>query len=275
MATPLERYKAKVDALLTQQDKLTDEQIRRAFRLLADSRRSVLDELAKIAGDNDTSFKAWQLRDLRDAIDRQSAHLVGAYRPVMGGAVERAWEDGLQLQPAALKAAGVEFVVRREISRDQLVVAQEVAADMVTQVTEEFRTQARQIVARGVLGALQPHVVMRLIQGLLETQPNRKTGRLGSIASQAERTMRTELMGVFSISNEMRHRQIAEEVPDLSKYWRTAGDGRVRHDHQVAGRIYAPGSDPGPIPQGDDFVVGGERAAFPHDPRLTAKQRVN
>ena len=82
------------------------------------------------------------------------------------------------------------------------------------------------------------------------------------------------MLGAFSIGNELRHQQLDADVPGMRKYWLTAGDGRVRPDHVAAGARYAPGGSVGPIPMADDYLIGVEHAAYPHDPRLSASQRI-
>ncbi len=272
MAT-LEQYQAKVATLLAQRDKLTDAEVRSTLRLLADVRRSTLEELLKLANKAD-SFQYYQLQALRDAIDAQAADLVRRYRPIMGGALDRAWTWGEDFQPEMLKRIGVDLSLR-QISRTQLQVAQTIAGDLVTQVGDDFRTQARQIITRGVMGAQSPTQVMKGIAKLLKTEPDRHTGKLGSIAYQAERIQRTEMAGVAELANRIQQDQVADFVPDVRKYWLATHDSRTRPAHFAAYERYKPGGSVGPIPEGDDFVVGGQRCAGPHDPRLSAAMRVN
>lgn len=270
---PKEKYDKKVESLLTARDKLTDRQVKAVFKVLADTRRRIVDELSQLAGQQD-SFQAYQLGQLRSAIDSQAAELITKYRPIMGGAVEKAWDWGAEFEPALLKAAGVDLQLRA-ISRAQLAVAQEVSADLVVKVGDDFRARAKGIITRGVVGELSPHLLMRNVGDLLRTQPDRQTGKLGNIAFQSERIIRTELASVSSLSNRLRHEQIAQAAPDVRKYWLHSGARHPRPDHLAAAARYAPGGIPGPIKQNEDYQVGGHTATGPHDPRLPADQVVN
>ena len=268
----LDQYQRKVRDLIKQQDRMTDAEVKRMLRLLRDTRRSTLESLLKLANSKD-SFQYYQLQSLRDAIDAQADYLIRQYKPIMGGAMEKAWEYGGDMPVEALKSVGVD-VSLRQLSRTQLQVAQEIAGDLVTKVGDSFRTEAKSIITRGMMGQESPHKVLKQIAKLLATEPDRQTKALGSIAYQAERIQRTEMNGIASVANRMRVEEIAADDSDMLHYWDSVSDGRTRPAHADAGARYAPGSDPGPIPVKDDFIVGGEKAKYPHDPRLSAKNRI-
>lgn len=58
------------------------------------------------------------------------------------------------------------------------------------------------------------------------------------------------------------------------KTWLATHDARTREDHITAGRMYAEGGSPGPIPFDQPFMVGGYRMMMPHDPSAPASQSV-
>lgn len=270
----LARYRRAVDRLLRQQGRIEDEQVRRLFDLLKDVRRRVIDDLGRLADPNGLAWKPFELRNLRDAIDQVAVELTREYRAILGGAVDRAFEQGELFQSSALDAIGVELRAVPQINRQSLVFAQELAGDLVVKVGREFREKANRSVTLGVMGARQPFSVMKDIEGLLKTEPGRKDPRLGSIAYQAERIQREEMLSAFHLGNGAAQTALNDQVPGLKKIWLTAKDGRVRPSHVAAGRAYAPGGEPGPIAMDQDYRVGGESAAYPHDPRLSTANRI-
>jgi hypothetical protein len=275
MPTPLERYQAAAARLLAQSDRLTDRQVDSLLRLLIGVRRDVLADLSEIAmRGNPGTFEAYQLRDLRSAIDRQATDLIAKFRPLMGGALDVAWSAGEEYQPQLLDSIGVDLSFR-EVSRAQLLMARELSATLVTQVSDTFKAAANRAVTLGVMGRKSPMQIMREVGELLRVEPSRQDPGLGSIAYQAERIVRTEMNGAYSLANLARQNQIAEDVPGLRKYWLSVDDGRTRAAHLAAWYRYRPGGTEGPIPQTAKFTVGGEKCDGPHDPVLKAASRIN
>lgn len=270
----LDRYRKRADDLMQKLDRMTDKQVAAAFRTLAGVRRSVLAELDALAGRQD-SFKAVQLQNLRDAIDRAAAELARRYKRVVSAAMGEGWEWGKSFQPTTLRALGIDLVVAREVPTEALVLSQEIAADLVTKVSDQFKADARRIVTLGIIGARSPRQIEREIADMLRTQPDRQTKKLGTIAYQAERIVRTEMVGVANMANALWQDTASREVPTMRKYWRSARDGRVRDSHVTADLMYAPGGNPGPIPVDEPYIINGFEAQFPHDPQLPAGERVN
>lgn len=267
-------YRDRIDRILANYDRLEAALVRQALDLLADARRHLIDELTRI-GPSDDSFLAGQLRAMREAIDWEAAAFARRYSDHLDAATRQAWQAGADAVPDLLDAAGIRLTLRPTVSRAQLEVISQFRADLVQGVTADVRDQVTREIARSVLGGRSLAQALQGIQRELATQPDRATGRLGSLASQAERIVRTEMGTAFSLANHLRQEEVAAELPAIRKYWLTAADGRVRLDHALAGQRYRPGGQPGPIRVSESFTVGGERARFPHDPALTAANRIN
>jgi hypothetical protein len=266
--TPDERYRRTVDRLVRQRDRLTDQQARDMARLLTSLRRDVIAELAQLASGD--SYSTFQLGQLQGAIERAAGTLVRRMGPMMGGALDLAWAAGDAITPTALDAAGIDLRLR-DIDLTQLAVAKSLAGQMISRVGADFLAQANRAVVMGVAGRTSPYRVMQDVSRLLATQPDRQTGRLGSIAYQAERIQRNEMLATFQIADRARTASLAEDVPDLKKWWDSADDARVRPSHAAAGRRY---SKENAIPIDQDFVVGGHNCDGPHDPRLPASETI-
>lgn len=273
-ALALRRYQKAVDRLTAQQDRLTDVQVRNTLSVLAASRRRISDELAALAGQSTAStFQASQLGTLRDAIDRQAVRLVSEYRPILGSAIAQSWQRGVALTPDALGAARVDIGALPDVSLAQLNVALTLTSEAAIDVGTQFRQRMRQMVTLAVIGETPVHVLQQQIHDLLRSEPNLVGRPRGLIAKLTEDYARNGMMTVFNVANQQRHNQIANDVPGLRKYWRSARDPRVRPDHQRANARYAPGGSEGPIPVDALYEVGDEEARFPHDPMLSGKQR--
>lgn len=270
----LGRYQRKVEELLRQQGRLEDGQVRDVLRLLAEIRRTLVEELLRIPPGQGGSWQAAQLQNLRGAIDRSVLEFARRYNLLLGGALAQAWDFGDDFARDALATGGVQLQFTQELSRAQLEVAQQFGADLVRRVGEDMRGRIAREVTLGVAGQRNPFKVMQAVQAILRTEPARQDPSLGPLATQAERIVRTEMGRVFNTANELRHEEIAEAVPGLLHYWRSARDGRTRKAHAAADSRYAPGSNPGPIPMTEPFVVGGEKLRFPHDPNGSAANTV-
>jgi len=117
--------------------------------------------------------------------------------------------------------------------------------------------------------------VMSEVASLLRTQPSRKDRKLGTIAYQAERIVRTETNGIYSLASQLRQQQVTSTQEGYEKSWVAGHDSRVRTAHASAGHRYGPDGDPGPIPFDEPYIVDGEKLRMPHDPNASARNRIN
>lgn len=267
-----------VDELVGGLDGLTEAQIARILEALADVRRTVIAELHDSA---QTGFRAEMLGRLRLEIDQAAEVLRRRLAPLVADGIARAWGAGAAFPRAVPASLGVQvapaLTLGPTIGLDHLRVLTTIGFDLVTSVSADFRERARAVLARGVLGAVPPQTLIGQVADLLRTEPGRRPydPRYGPIASQAELLVRTELVGAFNTASQLGQARLAHDLPGIQKTWRSARDGRVRDAHRLADERYSAGGEVGPIPFEQDFEVGSEACAFPHDPRLTARSRVN
>jgi len=271
--TDEERYRRKVAAIVAGLDRTTARQARAALALLADARAQVIADLAQTGGDS--GWSSFHLGALRTAIEQAAAEYSRDLGRHVRTSMEQAWAQAVQhgIEGARLLPGSPELSLVG-VSRAPLDVALQLTADLVQRVGVEFKARAAREVALAVAGGQTSAKAMAKIADLLRTQPTRHDPRLGSIAYQSERLVRTELLTAYNLAATAMEDQTAEAVPEIRKVWDAAGDIRTRASHASAGRRYAPGSDPGPIPVETDYVVGGEKCRGPHDSRLSAAQRV-
>jgi hypothetical protein len=122
--------------------------------------------------------------------------------------------------------------------------------------------KASQEIRVAAAGVRSPQEAMRRVEKLVEA----------TVAASLRRIVSTEVMGAFNLADQAGHAGLAVAVPGIRKWWDARGG--VRPDHGNAEARTRPGGRMGPIPVLADFAVGRERAVGPHDPRLSAGQRV-
>lgn len=266
-----EQYRRRLAQIQRGLDDLTDATVRDTFGLLGEIRRDAVAALASVPQDGGT-WPAYRLTSLIAALDGAAKELTERVGGRLKDGTRRAWDDGATAQFRALRLTAP---VLTAIGFDSLLIAQQLQADLVRKVSLDFRQRAAREVTIAVAGAQSPWEATRKVGDLLRTQPAREDRRLGTIANQAERIVRTEVMGAFNLADRARDDELAVLVPSIRKWWDAAGDGRTRPTHAAAESRYAPGAGEGPIELAADFRVGGERASGPHDPRLSAAERVN
>lgn len=271
--TPAERYRLTVVRLQRSLTHRSDQQTRAALAILAQVRGDLLAELARTGQDGWTSFHHTALLTAVDQAAAQYQRELGRQvRTGMEGGFGAGLADGAQL--AKLLPGSVELSPLG-VSRAPLDVAIGLTADLVQRVGLDFRLKAAREITIAVAGGQTSQQAMTKIAALLKTQPTRADPKLGPVAAQSERIVRTELLTAYNVAARDMEQQTADAVPEIRKYWLTAHDGRVRPAHASAGSRYHPGADPGPIAVSAHFMVDGERVSGPHDPVMSAGNRVN
>lgn len=267
-------YLRAVEQTIRNLNRLSNTQARSALDLLGDVRRRILDELVTLPADGGT-YRSTVLRDARAAVDRAATLWAQSYGLQLARGLGTAFDMGDVFVPKALEAASVQIHYQPQVDRALLSTVTQIGAELIVNVSNDIRRLVNHEIQLGVLGGKSVVEVQRGVSGILRTVPERRTRQMGPIANQALRIVRTEMMRAFNVADEARTREIARDVDGLRKYWRSARDARVRPTHLMADGRYAPGADPGPIALDDDFIVGGEKMGYPHDPRGSAKNVIH
>lgn len=278
-----QRYLHAIDALTRKRDRTVDSHARALSAILGAIRARLRDGLADLPT-TDGHLRADALTPARALVDAAGAELNRRLFALIQTGEASMVEHGSLFLPTALWTIGIgrnQPPMLREVAEEvpegedvtftfplipseaQLQAARALSAEYVTAVSEDFRHKLRGAVLRSVAGQTSLADLFADVRSLLATQPQRQSGRLGSITSQAERIVRTELLRVFSESAEVRSGELARAVPGMRKYWKATNDSRTRPDHRAADARYRPGSSPGPIPANALFVVGGDRMPAP------------
>lgn len=120
----------------------------------------------------------------------------------------------------------------------------------------------RQIVTRIITLGLEQG------QSIPDIADNIRSTLVGTSLTRAVMIARTETVAASNAAREFAARDFeARTGQTLTREWIATRDARTRDAHRSADRQTAP--------PGADFVVGGESASYPGDPRLSAKNRIN
>jgi len=240
--------------------------VRDLSRFLDTLRAQTLADLALVPQDG--GWPAHRLSVLLTEIDEARTDLQQRLTVTLNGASRAAWEIGRTAQLQAL--TGSAPTPEALLGLDRLLVQQAVIADLAARIAADFRARARREIVLAVTGVQAAGRAIQQIGALFST---RRTAP-GPIARQIVQVTATEVQAAYSLGDEDGTAALRTTEPRVRKWWNSQRDSRVRPAHVAAERRYQPGGTEGPIPLGTDFVVGGEKAKGPHDPRLSAANRV-
>lgn len=251
--------------VLRETNKLEAGAVRKQLQILAATRKELL---RAVGADDPRSFRAFQRGQLLTAIDREIARARGD--SVTAGSQSTREASALGGKSIDVVLSGVEQPVFSGVSSALVQAVVDVTSDSLRAVWSELGTGLKTAVRRAALGVVDPFEAQLAI---LRTIRDPKT--FGTVETRAEMVIRTELNRTFSLASDDRLRQANARLGgSLRKWWLAANDKRTRPSHYEAGRLYALGGKPGPIPVDEPFEVGGARLMFPLDPRAPAREVV-
>ena len=258
-------YIATLDALARQANRLEDEAVRRAVRLLQDALREINQRVLTAEGWRLSNLENLQ-RQVNDIMERFRKQYTDAFSEIQTSA----YRLGAQAVDEPLKVSGLRL---EPVRLNPLVVAvlQGFSADLITGISEDVRTTINAILSQSMLGEMSPFEAQKLISKIVGAKD--KLSELTGISADAERIFRTEIGRVYSISTQARLMQVAETAPDVEKGWVTKGDHRTRSGHLDAHGQRVKVDEP--------FEVAAERGGtkeklmYPRDPRGSAENTIN
>lgn len=262
MSTSKQRaYAKKFNEITKRFSRMEDDTIKRAIRLLEDLRKQISDEI--VQGGN-TPFNAMRLQQLKANVSELIDGFESQIQALTSKSVSQAYNFGGTSVTEPAIAAGVAGVFYQPTPA-QINVLIDFSADLIKGITDDMRQKINSSLTRGALGNANPLDVMKEITEILGTRAGKDVVK--GVAARAEKIYRTELGRVYSISAQSQREKALELEPDLQKRWLSTGDFRTRDSHLAAhGQT---------VPVSDDFVVGGEKLAFPRDPKGSAGNTIN
>lgn len=224
------------------------------------------DLLARLADGGGTEWSQVHAITLLREVDAVSNDLDRSLGDALLSTQSKAQTLAVENTAAMLKAQGIEPLPSAGspvVNINAIMAAQtEAVADMITGVTEEFRTATRRDLRRALSGGLS---VRDFERRLGSTLPG--PGVFGTVAKRAEVIVRNETADAFQIASEVERKNLGESGFVFRKRWVTSRDGRVRPSHAALDGVT--------VDAEEDFLVGGFPAAYPKDPRLPAGESIN
>ncbi len=252
-------------ALIRQADTLDGVAARRVLSVLRDARTRVAARLISAEG-----FNLTVLSQLQNEIDFTFQSFRTRALEFLNEDTVRSFELGGELVDNPLRAAGANIQVSAlpNISTRALEIQFERNTRFITNLSQEVANRVNGQILLSITGEQTPQ------QAMAEIGRNIKQGVFKTAADRAEAIVRTEVNTVLNNTTLHRLEQAKRQIPGLRKFWMHAGDTGNPHARGEHIRVWQQ-TDPRlggtPIPINQDFIVGGERASGPHDPRLSAK----
>ncbi len=263
----LESPQKRISQVLRRQASLEEKAVKDQLRLLAQMRKYILGEIADAAG-----YQSFHLNQLLTAVDNYVDRVESEASAAIGSDAADMFALGHELVDAPLAAAGIDVGSGDSltgISSELLNAAIRLTSGEIGDVFTELGTGLKSAIRRAALGAQSPSDVTAAVAKLV----NQKRNPFTTAQYDAERIVRTEINRVFGAASHDRMKSANKTMGGgLKKAWLTAGDSRVRDEHQQAADDY--GVD-NAIPVGEAFIVDGEELQFPLDPRGSASNTIN
>jgi len=258
-------YQRKLREILRQVDHLEEGSIKQVMAFLREARERIASSLA-----SSTGFDAIHLQAIKREIETVVGELQSKYSAYFDKQLVKAWQTGTDIVELPLRQVGIDVGSSlAAVSREQLEVLRGFSADLVKDIAQTGLKRINSEIQLGILGQKSVNEVMKGV-GRSLTSP----GVFQNITSRAEVVTRTELNRVVNMATGQRVVALGRELPGLRKYWDHTTDSRTRASHESVGIETNPDFGGKPVPFDQDFLVGGEWASGPHDPRLSAAETI-
>lgn len=249
--------------------------------LLRDLRQYRL-EVLNIISTPPTEWSMYHAQQIEGALVKATTELERAMGSSLTGSLDGAWAAGAGSIDEAVKVA--ELTLGGPLvgfSAEDLVLAKEISAGLVTDLSNSGREKIMQSVRLGIMGGKSQDTVIKDIGRVILADEARKGSPASAFKSLADRASfiaRTETERVLNAGHYNKATSLHEEYgSEVRKYWMSDyGAGR---DHRGTHRSLDQSTNPAhggqPIAQKRLFQVGNYKARFPLDPRLPAGESVN
>lgn len=265
------QFEARVLRLSRKIDRIEKGTVTAQRNLLRSMSRDITTSIASVA-DVETLARG----DIEAAIDAAVDRFAVERRRIAQGAVQDAVDAAQDFRQGIARIAGqgaAAAPVQSGIAADIFEV-QGVAAEAFAQ---DLRSRIKREILDGVVKGNTPKQIAAEIVSKRIMTPNRAAGDPSARGAlgQVERLARTEIRQVFNAAAFSSGRADQKNVKGILKTWITQMDAQVRESHIAAGRRYAIGGNPGPIPLHQKFLVGEARLQFPNDPSGPPEESIN
>jgi hypothetical protein len=262
----LVKVTSKIKAILADRDKEILSGQEAVAKILEETRRQILLELATLPGDG------WSAHFLQQSLSAINARLntwETATGRELGGRLSSTWESGAELLPTAMDAAGIR-VSSFGISSTILDSLKEFAFGRISAVKGDLFNKIRGELTLGVIGQKTPQEVTRALMGDLADKPI-PIGKWGkpvfkSVEERAQVITGTEMGRAFSLATQKSMDDAVDSVPELKKMWLHAGHPGVPRAIHLALHGQVRDMDR-PF-----YSADGIRIMYPRDPNAPIKE---
>lgn len=245
-------------AVLAGKTKLQRDTAREILRLLNVARDRVREVLAGQPSD----YQQWRLPQIEADIARRLREFERAAGNVASGSVSQAWDSGVALVDAPLRAAGL-ATAQTGIASTQVEALSVFMADRIKGLSARALDRINTELAMTVLGVQPPGDTIAKVQRVLGDQSRQR----------AITIVRTETGRAFSAANQARLESAKETLPQLKKMWRRSGKVHSRAEHDAIDGQVREVNEP--------FVLHDSRTGarielmYPRDPAGPPGQTIN
>lgn len=228
-----------------------DKIVRDVYKLLEQSRRNIIQELAK----NPSEWRSTYLQTLLDRIDDQVNIMSDGLNKQISVTRQTAEEMGKKqsiLGPVP-DAPVMKFV---GIDPEMLKVLSQYHASLIKGISDDTRSKVTEIIRRNMMTGKSVFNVQKELGSAIK-----KRGAFKTIGARAEAIVRTEFGRVLEMSAQASLEDNADHIPGLKKRWictfRNSRDSHMHAHNQT-------------VDVKEKFLVGGEKLDYPKDPAGSA-----
>lgn len=251
------RYTRKIDEIRKRAVRMDKDTVIRARRLA----RSLTTELKREIALAER-WEAAYLPELKRALDARIAAFDLAVKDLANGQTRTGWDIGTAMVDEPMSAAEIRLALT-DLSDTQLIVSQEMTADLITGISAEARRAVSNAVSLSVIGEETPYQAAQKIDKIIGAKVDR------GITYRAESIIRTESKRAQSVATMARMEQAKQQAPTLKKQWLSSGKLKPRPNHAAID---------GQVREIDEpFDIPGVRVKpmYPLDPILPAEEVIN
>lgn len=260
MSRQSDRFARKIEDLRRKTVNLDKDILRRTRRL----GRSLVDQIKRdIAGAE--GWDAEHLTALKNAIDARIRTFDASLKGLANEETATGWGMGVSHVDDPITAAEIRLGLP-DLSTADLIVSQNMTADLVTGVSAEARKLITNAVSLSVIGKETPFEAMKKVDKIIGAKVDR------GVTYRAEQIVRTEVKRAQSIATQARLEQATQQLPTLQKQWLWSGKVHGRANHQAIDGQVKNVNEPFIIPGGPR---GSYEAMSPRDPSLPASEIIN
>lgn len=256
-------YAQQLDALTRAAEALTPEAQARILKLLEQTSREILADLARTSP---KSYSSAQLQALRAQIDRLMQQFGDQASSEIQKLEAQCYVEAARGVDATVAAATDTLAVQPVVDSAALQVVQGYTADLVTGLTRDASAKINAAIQRAYLGGSDLSQLVSQIGGALEG--GKFSGIFSQVGERAMSIAANEIMRVHSLASLARIKALAARHPRMGKGWRHIPVARVpRPTHLLAdGQVVKPD---------EPFTVGGEDLMYPRDPNGSPGNTIN